>query len=137
MTIMRSEQILLSKLDDKPCFYYHPRSDTKICYWNGIAMTKGQATAIIARTFGFSWITKEMQHRTWDEYVMAYKLGAFGPVDWDRLMLHGVVHKDNHIDKLAKWLNKGNSDFTINVSKKYTKQEALAWLFDTDLPVID
>lgn len=134
---MRSELLLLSKLDDKPAFYYHAKSNTKICYWNGVAMTRNQAVAVIAKVWGFTWVTREMQHSTWQEYLWAYKTGAFGHDKWGYLFQNFIVNKDNHINKMISWLSANDKEFPMRVSMKYSKQEALEWIFDTDLAEID
>ena len=133
---MRSEQQLMSMLDDKPCFYYHPRSNTVICYWRGVAMTRKQAIALIGRHWGMTWATKEISEVTWIEYLNAYKMGAFGDANWDNRIGSSLI-KSNHIDRMGQYVAKRDEKFFPELVRKYSREQVLEWIFDTDYAVID
>ena len=118
MTGNQRHQAMWSKLGPVPSMHYHPHSASHIVYWNGVGMVRSTALMLVGARWNFMWPTPKMKTKSYEEFVNAYRLGAFGNVNWD-----DVIRADPHpIHELVK---------------QYTVQEALSWFKTANESVIE
>ena len=108
-----------SLLDSKPVLLYLKKHDEYIVYWNGIAMTHGQALCMAMEYCGI-YATPEMKTALRKTYERLYYAGAFNTRAWDRqvdggdifgsqknwMREHLVAHvKDRDPKEVLSWFN--------------------------------
>lgn len=106
-----------SLLDPKPVLLYLPKHDDYIVYWNGIAMTHGQALSMTMEFIGI-WPTPEMKTAMRKTYERLYYAGAFETRAWDRMVEGGDIY-----GSLKNWMKE---HLVLHVKDKDPK-ELLKW----------
>jgi hypothetical protein len=79
-----------SLLDRKPVLLYLKKHDEYIVYWNGIAMTHGQALCMAMEYCGI-YATPEMKTALRKTYEKLYYAGAFNTRAWDKQVVNGDI----------------------------------------------
>lgn len=123
---VRQEQLSWSILDPKPNFYIHVPSNSHICYWQGIAMTRNQALMILLCQWNQAWPSPDVKKVEWANFRRAYAMGAFGGVHW-RLE---DFNETSHFNRLIAWVQRDNSNLLTQLGESYSFQQALEWLLD-------
>lgn len=97
-----------SLLDSKPVIVYLKKHDEYIVYWNGIAMTHGQAL-MMAMEYRGIYPTPEMKTAMRNAFEKLYYAGAFNTRSWDRLVessesVYPMQKRwmKEHLDKVVK-----------------------------------
>jgi hypothetical protein len=105
---MRAEQSW-SLLDPKPVLLYLKKHDEYIVYWNGIAMTHGQALCMAMESSASIYATPEMKMSLQKTFEKLYYANAFGTRSWDsRISSGGFVYESqkrwmqDHLNKHVK-----------------------------------
>lgn len=80
------------------------------------------------------WPTPKMRDKSYEEFIKAYRLGAFGDVEWDN-----IIPRDpkQYYALITKWINKHQDQPPYQLKEQYTFQEALAWFKTDNETVID
>ena len=113
-----------SLLDPRPSFYRHSKSATVVCYWQGVAMTKRQALAIVMGCLNVGHASSRIKHDMFEEFFRAYQLGAFGKnLQWDHLLEDSA----SHYSLLTKSLLRRDPDLRKKLNEQYTAKQALEW----------
>ena len=136
ITIMHNDLIAWSKMDPRPNFYYHKRSDTVICYWQGVSMTQTQALLIVSNFWNLTYPNPIMKQLSFKEFHNAYLLGAFAHRNWD-FTVHNSDFQREHISKLIQWLNKSNPNLKTDLLNTYTIKQALGWFTQDRVQPLD
>jgi len=105
---MRAEQSW-SLLDPRPVLIYLIHHDEYIVYWNGIAMTHGQALCMAMEMCAGIYATPEMKTALQNTFEKLYYANAFNTRAWDsRLSSGGFVYESqkrwmqDHLNKHVK-----------------------------------
>ena len=106
-----------SLLDPKPVLLYLLKHDDYIVYWNGIAMTHGQALCMSMEYIGI-YATPEMKTALRRTYEKLYYAGAFNTRSWDRMVEGGDI-----FGSLKNWMKE---HLALHVKGKDPK-EILKW----------
>lgn len=127
-------QAAWSKLSPVPTMHYHPPSASHIVYWNGVGMVRSTALILLGTWWGVMWPTPKMRDKSYEEFIKAYRLGAFGDVEWDN-----IIPRDpkQYYALITKWINKHQDQPPHQLKEQYTFQEALAWFKTDNETVID
>ena len=75
-------EAMLSFMSDQPYCFHHIPSDTHICFWMGLGMTRAQAMLMISNWKELAFINNSTVVAASTEFKNAYVHGAFGDVDW-------------------------------------------------------
>ena len=128
-----------SRLSLTPACAYHPRSDSHLVYWQGIAMVRASALLCMSMIWNAQHPSPKMKQMAYQEMVRAYRLGAFGDVNWDAYLRY-----DNdgdpagrYLSYLSKWLRKRDANVFAELRESYSVQEALAWFSPENEQVFD
>lgn len=106
-----------SLLDPKPQLVYHAPTDVTLAWWAGIVMTRNQALAIAMMEYSI-WPTPLQKQRIHDEYVRAYRAGAFGLRDWT-----SAIESGNALPYLQRCLEEPLK----GLNERLTAAEVLLW----------
>ena len=125
----RDTQISWSLINPQPTFYLHKPTDSHICYWRGIAMTRNQALMIIMHHWLACYTPNRLKQIEFQKFKRCVSMGTFGDVHWYLNDFNYAAH----YNKLQQWIVK-NSDanFFQTMSERHSIQEALCWLTDED-----
>ena len=132
---MREDLLNWSRMDPRPNFYYHARSNTVVCYWQGIVMTQTQALLVVSGAWGLTYPTPAMKQQVFDEFMRAYYLGAFGNPSWSSMI--DSLDPASHQSILIRWLHRNNDNLFKDLTNTYTIQEALGWFTKDRVQMID
>jgi len=121
--ILRNEA-MLSFVSDQPYCYHHLPSNTHICFWMGLGMTRAQAMLMIADWKELAFINTNTKIAASAEFRDAYVHGAFGNVDWRYALDDGPV---THYNKLSGKLYTKLVDFDPN--NHFVKRHTLRQCF--------
>lgn len=131
--MQRDDAKAWSMIDPRPGFYYHPRSDTHLCYWQGVAMVRSHALMIVAGAWEMMYLNDRMRNAAYDEFKRACRLGAFGNVDW----LSYSEGAYGYHARLVRWLTKRNPNLLTQLRDDYTIKHALEWFRSDNEQVLD
>jgi hypothetical protein len=107
-----------SLLDPKPVLLYLKKHDEYIVYWNGIAMTHGQAL-MMAMEFCGIYATPEMKLAMQNTFEKLYYAGAFNTRAWDtRIASYDPVYTSQ-----KKWMQ----EHLVKMCKDKDPKEVLGW----------
>lgn len=106
-----------SMLDPRPVLLYLPEHDEYIVYWNGIAMTHGQAMCMAMECCNI-YPTPEMKNHLRTTFERLYYSGAFGTRAWDK-----TVESTDVRDLQKVWMKDHLKKVLTDVSPK----EVLGW----------
>lgn len=113
-----------SLLDLRPNFYRHSKSATTVCYWQGVAMTKRQALAIVMSWLNVGHASPRSKYHMFEEFFRAYQLGAFGKKpQWSHLLEDSA----SHYNLLTKSLLRRDPNLHKKLNEQYTAKQALEW----------
>ena len=127
-------QATWSKLSPVPSLHYHPHSASHIVYWNGVGMTRSTALMLVGAWWNFMWPTPKMKTKSYEEFVNAYRLGAFGNVNWDDII---KADPQQYFPQITKFVAKSTDQPVYELVKQYTVQEALSWFKTANESVIE
>ncbi len=123
-----------SKLSPVPTMHYHPQSASHIVYWNGVGMVRSTALILLGSWWGVMWPTPKMQEKSYDEFIKAYRLGAFGDVMWNEVI---PSNPKKYFALITKWVTANPETMPYLLKEQYSFQEALAWFKTSNETVIE
>jgi hypothetical protein len=124
-----------SLIDQRPIFFYHPRSDAHLVFWQGIMMTRDYALMITGREWRLNKISLKMHRNAYAELIRAYRLEAFGHQQWDAI-LNEVDHR-RYYGLIRRFLLSRNPNLLTDLKKQYTVKQALEWFQADNEQVLD
>ena len=107
-----------SLLDPRPILKYLKDHDEYIVYWNGWAMTHGQALCLAMESIGI-YPTPEMKTALQNTYERLYFAGAFGHRKWD--------DRVKGYEKIYDFQKRSLKDHLAKVTNDKDPKEVLAW----------
>jgi hypothetical protein len=131
----REGALAWSLIDPRPIFFYHPRSDSHLVFWQGIMMTRDYALMITGREWRLNRINLKMHRNAYAEFIRAYRLAAFGSQHWDSIIAEKNPH--GYYALLQKLLLKRNPNLLTDLAKQYTVKQALEWFRSDNEQVLD
>ena len=84
-------EAMLSFVSDQPYCFHHLPSNTHICFWMGLGITRAQAMLMIANWKELAFINTSTVVAASREFKDAYVHGAFGEVDWRYVLDDGSL----------------------------------------------
>lgn len=106
-----------SLLDPKPQLVYNAHTDVTLAWWAGVVMTRNQAMTLAMMEYGI-WPTPLQKQRIHEEYVRAYRAGAFGDRDW-----RTAIESGNALPYLQRCLEEP----LRGLNERYTAAQVLQW----------
>jgi hypothetical protein len=107
-----------SLLDPRPILKYLERHDEYIVYWNGWALTHGQALCLTMETMGI-YPTPEMKSALQHTFEKLYFAGAFNTRAWD--------DRVKSYEAIYDFQKRGLKDHIAKVINNKEPRELLSW----------
>lgn len=121
---MKSE-LMWSKLSPTPIVSYDQHTDSYLCCWNGVVMTRTYALLITSIVWFECYSTETVKMAAYNEYLKAYKSNAFQTKEWDIILQNNNHH--NMVSYLTSLIVMDDREFLKNLKIQYTPQQALNW----------
>jgi hypothetical protein len=101
-------------------------------------MVRASALLCMSMIWNAQHPSPKMKQMAYNEAVRAYRLGAFGDVNWDAYMSHfDGDPAGRYLSQLSKWMRKRDENVFAELRESYSVQEALAWFSPENEQVFD
>jgi hypothetical protein len=74
-----------------------------------------------------------MKLQAWEQFIWAYRLGAFGSVNWSNWIDNRVDPAGSYHAQLIKWMQRQGDQVLTDMINAYSVQTALTWFMGEEL----